>query len=150
MYNSRMAIVEKSIEVPYSATKMYALVDSIEDYPEFVPACSKSEIISRTEHEVRATLHFSGGGFQKSFSTCNRLQPSKMIEIRLLNGPFKQLEGFWRFEALPDDGCKVTLDLEFEFSSKLLALAFGPIFHQVVNTLVDAFDKRARDVYGDR
>ena len=126
---------------------MYQLVDDIEKYQEFVPACSKSEVISRDEDEVRATLYFSGGGFQKSFSTCNRLQPSKMIEIRLLNGPFKQLEGFWRFESLPEDGCRVTLDLDFEFSSKLLSLAFGPIFNQVVNSLVDAFEKRARAVY---
>ena len=82
-----MPIVKKSVEVPFSTDLMYQLVDDIEKYQEFVPACSKSEVISRDEDEVRATLYFSGGGFQKSFSTCNRLQPSKMIEIRLLNDP---------------------------------------------------------------
>jgi ribosome-associated toxin RatA of RatAB toxin-antitoxin module len=88
----------------------------------------------------------AGGGFQKSFTTCNRLQKDKMIEIRLLDGPFRQLEGFWRFDA-EGEHCQITLDLEFEFSSKLLALAFGPVFNQVANSLMDAFCKRAQHVY---
>ena len=73
-----------------------------------------------------------------------------MIEIRLLDGPFQQLEGFWKFDEKENDGCQVTLDLEFEFSNKLLALAFGPVFHQVATTLVEAFSKRADKVYGSK
>jgi ribosome-associated toxin RatA of RatAB toxin-antitoxin module len=143
-----MPIVQRSAQVPYSATEMFQLVDAIEDYPKFLPWCKASSIISRTEDEVRATLILSGGGFQKSFSTCNRLQHDKMIEIKLLDGPFKHLEGYWRFQPTETTGCEISLDLEFEFSGKLLSLAFAPVFNQVANSLVDAFIKRAQVVYG--
>jgi ribosome-associated toxin RatA of RatAB toxin-antitoxin module len=76
------------------------------------------------------------------------LQPGKIIEVQLIDGPFKHLHGFWRFEPLGDNGCKVTLDMEYEFSSKLLGLAIGPVFTQIANTLVDAFCKRAESLYG--
>lgn len=142
-----MPIINHSLAVPHSVSEMYQLVNCVEDYAKFLPWCKESSVLTRTEDEVRATLVLTGGGFQKSFTTCNRLQKDKMIEIRLLNGPFHQLEGFWRFDSL-DKGCRVTLDLEFEFSSKLIALAFGPVFNQVANTLVEAFRKRADEVYG--
>lgn len=143
-----MPIIHRNVLVPYNVAKMYQLVNDIEAYPEFLPWCKGSQIISRNEDEIRATLLLAGGGLQKSFTTCNRLQPNKMIEIRLLDGPFRQLEGFWRFEAAAGDGCHISLDLEFEFSNKLIALAFGPIFNQMANTLVDAFYQRAIQVYG--
>jgi ribosome-associated toxin RatA of RatAB toxin-antitoxin module len=126
---------------------MYQLVNDIATYPAFLPWCKASEIVSQNEDEIHAKLTLAGGGFQKSFTTCNYLQLNKMIEIRLLDGPFRQLEGFWRFESM-DSGCRVVLDLEFEFSSKLIGMAFGPIFNQVATTLVDAFCKRAKEVYG--
>lgn len=143
-----MAVIQRSSQVPYSAAQMYQLVDAIENYPEFLPWCKDSKIISRNEDEVLATLTLAGGGFQKSFSTCNRLQHDKMIEIRLLEGPFKHLEGFWRFQPEASNGCTITLDLEFEFAGKLISMAFAPIFNQVANTLVDAFTKRAIALYG--
>lgn len=143
-----MPVINHSLVVPHTVSQMYELVDAIERYPLFLPWCKSSQVLSRTVDEVRATLTLAGGGFQKSFTTCNRLQPNKMIEIRLLDGPFRQLEGFWRFEAVEPHGSRVSLDLEFEFSNKLLALAFGPVFSQVANTLVDAFVKRAKQVYG--
>lgn len=143
-----MPIINHSLAVPHSVSEMYQLVNQVEDYAKFLPWCKESKVLTRTEDEVRATLVLSGGGFQKSFTTCNRLQKDKIIEIRLLDGPFNQLEGFWRFEHLEGGTCRISLDLEFEFSSKLLALAFGPVFSQVANTLVDAFRKRAAEVYG--
>lgn len=148
-----MTIINRSAIVPHTVEEMYQLVNAIEDYPKFIPWCHQTEIHSRDEDEVRATLHFEGGGFRKSFTTCNRLQQNKMIEIRLLNGPFKHLEGFWRFEPQSEgeeDGCLVKLDLEFELANKLLVLAFGPFFNQVTNSLVDAFCKRADEVYGKK
>ena len=84
----------------------------------------------------------------KSFTTLNRLQKNKTIEMRLIDGPFKHLHGFWRFDELKPGACKVSLDLDFEFSNKLLSLAIGPIFNQVANTLVDSFVERAKHVYG--
>ncbi len=142
-----MPIIHHELVVPYTAAQMFVLVNNVKEYSQFLPYCKSSQILSQTEDELRATLVLAGGGFQKSFSTCNRLQQDKMIEIKLLDGPFRQLEGFWRFETLAQ-GCKISLDLEFEFSSKLLALAFGPVFNQVANTLVGAFCKRAEVVYG--
>jgi len=142
-----MPVIHQELIVPYTVSQMFALVNDIRTYPEFVPYCKSTEILSENEDEVKATLMLAGGGFQKSFSTCNRLQKDKMIEISLLNGPFKNLEGFWRFENF-ENGCKVSLDLEFEFSNKLLGMAFGPVFNQVANALVDAFSKRAEAVYG--
>lgn len=143
-----MPDIKKSAIVPHSAAEMFQLVNNVEDYPKFIPWCKATEVHSRTEDEVDATLTFARGSMEKSFSTQNRLQHNKMIEIRLLNGPFKHLEGFWRFEPLSEDSCQVKLDLDFEFSNKLWSLAFGPVFIQVANTLVDAFRKRADEVYG--
>jgi ribosome-associated toxin RatA of RatAB toxin-antitoxin module len=142
-----MPIINRSAIVPYSAEQMFQLVDDVERYPEFLPWCEKSEVHSRNDDEVHATLHLSWKGMTKSFSTCNRVQKGKMIEIRLAEGPFKQLEGFWRFTQLGDEGSKVSLDLEFEFSNMLIAIAFGKIFEQVSDKLVGAFCERAQQIY---
>lgn len=143
-----MTVITKSALVPYSASQMYELVNQIEHYPEFLPWCKEAVVHLRDQDEVKATLLLAWSGIQKSFTTCNRLQTNKMIEVRLVEGPFETLEGFWRFESLAEQGCKVLLDLEFEFAGKLINFAFGPIFHQVVNNLVDAFCKRAAELYG--
>ncbi|MEW6354554.1 MAG: type II toxin-antitoxin system RatA family toxin [Pseudomonadota bacterium] len=145
-----MTTISKSALVPYAAGDMYALVDDIESYPRFLPWCTAARVLSRDEDEVRAVLELTRGGLHKAFTTCNRLQKNKMIELRLVEGPFRHLEGFWRFTPLSDASCKVSLDLDFEFSNKLAGLVFGPVFNQVANTLVDAFCKRAADVYGKR
>ncbi len=143
-----MAIINRSALVRYSASQMFVLVDDIEAYPEFLPWCKSTAVLSRNEDEVRATLELARGGIHKTFSTCNRLQHGKMIEMRLIEGPFKHLEGFWRFEGLGDAACKVSLDLEFEFSSRILDVTLGPIFSQIANSLVDSFCERAAVNYG--
>jgi ribosome-associated toxin RatA of RatAB toxin-antitoxin module len=127
---------------------MYHLVNAIQDYPEFLPHCADSKIISANDDEIKASLTLEWSGIQKTFTTCNRLQKNKMIEVRLEEGPFKHLEGFWRFEALNDNACKVIFDLEFEIAGRMLSIVFGPIFQQVMTKLVDAFIARANDVYG--
>lgn len=143
-----MTTINKSALVAYSAAQMYALVNDIGSYSEFLPWCSGSTILSQNEDEIRATVEISHGSINKAFTTRNRLQRDKMIEMRLEEGPFKRLEGFWRFDVLGEQACKVSLDLEFEFKNKLVGLAMGPVFSQIANTLVDAFSKRAVDVYG--
>jgi len=134
--------------VPFSPTQMYALVDAVDEYSEFLPWCHSSEIHSRTEDEVHASLALALGGLHKSFTTCNRLQPGKMIEIRLVDGPFKHLEGFWRFDEVEGGGSRVSLDMEFEFAGMLIDMAIGPVFHQMANSLIDAFIERAEHKYG--
>lgn len=127
---------------------MYVLVADVEAYPRFLPWCRSTQVRQVHSDEVHATIEMAKGAINKSFSTCNRMQPNKMIEMRLVDGPFRRLEGFWRFESLGEDACKISLDLEFEFSNSLLKIAIGPIFNQIANSLVDAFCKRAVDLYG--
>lgn len=144
-----MTVIKRHALVPYSSEQMYELVDDIESYHQFLPWCSSSEELSRNDDEVKACIELSKGKVKKSFTTLNRVQKNKMIEMRLVNGPFKHLEGFWRFDAL-DGGkaCKVSLDMEFEFSNKILSLTVGPVFNTISNSLVDAFVQRAEEVYG--
>ncbi|NIR29316.1 MAG: type II toxin-antitoxin system RatA family toxin [Gammaproteobacteria bacterium] len=145
-----MTTIRRSAVVPYSPPEMFALVDDIESYPEFLPWCRSARVHSRDADEVRATIELARGAVHKSFTTCNRLQRNKMIEVRLVEGPFRHLEGFWRFDAMQDDACQVLLDMDFEFANRLIGLAVGPVFHQVAGSLVDAFKGRAVDVYGHR
>ena len=145
-----MTTISKSALVPYTPAEMYELVRDIPAYPEFLPWCSGARILSSDQDEVRASLVLSKGGVHKSFTTLNRHQHNKMIELRLLEGPFRKLEGYWRFDPLGDHGCKVSLDMEFEFSSRMLDLVVGPVFHQAANTLVESFQRRAVSVYGKR
>lgn len=144
-----MTTIKKNAIVPYTVSQMYALVDDIEAYPQFLPWCKASTVHYRNADEVSATLTLAKGGLEKSFTTVNRTQPNKMIEVRLLSGPFSHLEGFWLFEPLDENKCKVILDLEFEFANHLLSLVFGPVFQQIANTLVEAFCLRAKECYGD-
>lgn len=147
--NLIMPIIQHSLEVPYNVSEMYNLVNHIEKYSVFLPWCTESKVISQDEDSIQARLTLTGGGLSKSFTTLNRLQKDKLIEISLINGPFKHLEGYWSFETTPR-GSRINLNLEFEFSTRLLALAFSPIFEKVANTLVQAFSDRAQQVYGDR
>ena len=141
-----MATVRRNSVVPHSAAEMFALVDDIDSYPEFLPWCRSTRVLSRNPDEVRASIEIARGGIHKSFTTRNLLQKNKMIEIRLLDGPFKRMDGYWLFETLPN-GSRVSLDLDFEFSSRLLQMAVGPVFSQIADNMVDSFTRRAAQVY---
>lgn len=141
-----MTIVRKSRVVEYSCEQMFSLVNNVEQYSEFLPHCSESLVHHRDEDEVQATLVIAAMGMSKSFTTRNRLQLNKMIEMRLVDGPFHHLEGFWRFDAV-EEGCKVSFDLEFEFAGSMLSMLLGPVFDQVMNKMVDAFCERAEKIY---
>ena len=130
-----MAIIQRTAVVQYPSSNMYDLVNDIESYPTFLPWCEDSNVISRTDDELRASLTLSRSGLTKSFTTCNRLQKDKMIEMRLVDGPFHHLEGFWRFESVDGGGSRVSLDMEFEFAGKLISMMFGPIFEQIAGKL---------------
>jgi len=146
-----MPLISRQSLVMYSPAEMYDLVNDINAYPDFLPWCKSSEILSKNDDVIEASVEIAKGSLNKSFATRNLLQKNKMIEMKLLEGPFKHLEGYWRFMPLKDpSACKVTLDLEFEFNSKLVALAVGPVFSKIANTLVDSFSKRAIEVYGER
>ncbi len=143
-----MTHISRSALVPYPVEAMFDLVDDVEAYPEFLPWCRGAEVLSRDEDEVRARLDIAKGRFQRSFATVNRRLRPKLIEMRLLEGPFRHLQGVWRFEPLDEGASKISLDLDFEFDNPVLALTLGPVFKQITNSMVDAFVKRARALYG--
>jgi len=144
-----MPVIHHQETVPYTTVQMYELVNDVRSYPEFLPWCSTSEVLHEDEDELQAELTISAAGMKKSFTTRNLLRPNKMIEIRLVNGPFKHLEGFWRFSNADDEGSStVILDLEYEFSGSFLDMVIEPIFNQVANSLVHAFCQRAGELYG--
>jgi len=126
---------------------MYALVDDIDAYAEFLPWCSKSTVLKRESDSVDASLEIQYSKLHKTFTTRNLNTPNQVIEMTLLDGPFKHLHGKWLFTQLGNEGTKVELVLEFEFSNKLLDMTVGPVFSQIANSLVDAFTQRAREVY---
>ncbi|CEG58131.1 Polyketide cyclase/dehydrase family protein [Legionella fallonii LLAP-10] len=126
---------------------MYGLVNEVELYAEFLPYCFESKVHHRNVDEVQATLVIGAAGMSKSFTTRNLLQENKMIEIRLVDGPFSHLEGFWRFDEVAG-GCQISFDLEFEFAGKIFSMLLGPVFDQVTDKMVDAFCDRALAVYG--
>lgn len=143
-----MATIKKSALVSHSVSDMFNIVDDIESYPDFLPWCGGTEVHKRAEDEVEASIKIAHNRVRKTFTTRNRVQKNKMIEVQLIDGPFKHLHGFWQFMDLGGKACKVTLDLEYEFSSRLIDMSLGPVFSKIANSMVDAFCKRADDLHG--
>ena len=129
---------------------MFTLVDDVNSYADFLPWCNHSEILSRNDQTVDATLELHKGAISKTFTTRNTLKPNEAIELELLGGPFRHLAGGWKFQSLGDDGSKVELELEFEFESRMADMMFGTFFEETCNSLVDAFISRAATIYGER
>lgn len=142
-----MPTVKKSALVPHSASQMFELVEDVDSYPKFLPWCHRARVLSRRDNEVCGEIEVARLGIRQTFSTCNRFVRNEYMDIALLDGPFRRLNGRWNFLALRPDACKVELELDFEFSGKMIDRAFGAVFHQIANTLVDAFSKRAEEVY---
>lgn len=141
-------MVEKSVLVEYPAERMYGLVEDVESYPEFLPWCGGTRIISRDGDTLRAEVQIDFRGIRQRFSTENRAQPPQLIEMKLVEGPFRHLDGRWHFKALGDEACKIEFQLHYEFSSRLLGKLVGPVFNYIANTFVDAFVHRAEILYG--
>lgn len=144
-----MHSVHRSALVPYSAEQMFRLVDDVEAYPRFLPWCHDARIEREYGDIIEASLELKKGALRKRFTTRNTRRAHEAIELELLGGPFRALDGGWRFLGLGDAGCKVSLDLEFAFESRALEVVLGSFFEQTCNSLVDAFTRRARTVYRD-
>ena len=143
-----MAVVHKSVLLGYSAEQMFALVDRVEDYPKFLPWCGGVEVREREGDRLVATLQINYHGVRQSFTTENVNSVPVSMKMRLVDGPFKSLDGTWTFKALRADACKIEFDLRYEFSSRLLEQIIGPVFSVIANSFVDSFCKRADVVYG--
>lgn len=134
----------------YSAAQMYDLVNNVAAYPEFLPGCVGSKVIDYKNNVMTARVEVSKAGVRKTFTTTNTLVTNRRIEMLLLDGPFKKLQGGWQFVALDEQACKISLALDFEFSNKLAEMAFGKVFKDLVNNMVKAFTERAKIVYGQQ
>ena len=143
-----MAVVEKSVLIARSAQQMFDLVDDVEAYPLFLPWCSQTRVEFRDACKTVATLHISYLSVNSHFTTENDKDVPYRMHLKLVDGPFRRLEGLWLFKPLADEACKIEFRLCYEFSSKLFEKIIGPVFGQIANTFVDAFVRRADGVYG--
>lgn len=149
-----MKQVKKTVLLWHSPQQMYALVTAVEDYPRFLPWCAKAEVLERQESGMVARLTLAYGGMRHAFTTRNEHVPGQQVKISLVDGPFSMLDGTWDFVALPKpDGedtsaCKIEFDLRYAFAGRTIEALVSPMFDRIANTLVDAFVKRADQVYG--
>ncbi len=137
----------RSALLPYPAEFMYRLVNDAAAYPEFLPWCGGVEIHHEDDESMDASIRMKAPGINSRFRTRNRMVPGKSIDIDLVDGPFEQLRGHWRFTALAGDGCKIELKLKFEVKRSLGAALLAPAFNRIANTMVESFCKRARETH---
>ena len=146
-----MKTIQKSVLLWHSAHEMFALVTDVQHYPEFLPWCDHSEVVKREADGMVAKVGMSIGGLRQSFTTSNTHVEDRQVLLQLVDGPFSALEGCWDFTPLGDGtqrACKVEFRLTYGFSSATLAKLVGPVFDKIAGSLVDAFVKRADEVYG--
>ncbi len=140
-----MREVKRSALIAETPARMYALINDVERYPEFVPGCVGAKIVARAEHEVLATLNIKRGPLKTEFTTRNLLEPDRRVLMQLVNGPFRVLEGLWTLTPLGELGCRVELEMRFEFNNRVTGALFEPFFEDTAASLVDAFVQRARE-----
>lgn len=143
-----MTSITRSALVMHSAEQMFNLVNDVESYPQFLPGCTATELISKTDNDLVASLTISKVGVNQTFTTRNKLQFPDRMELSLVDGPFIKFLGVWQFQRLSDEACKVTYDMDFEVSNKLAGVAIGSAFKQMASKMVDSFVQRAKQVYG--
>ena len=143
-----MPHIARTSLVMYSAKQMYDLVSDVESYPEFLPGCVDCTILRQNTEWVEAKLVLAKGGLRHSFATRNQMTEGQSIEMNLLEGSFKHLKGVWQFHPLGNNGCKVSLNLDFEMKNKIAQMTLGAVFGQLVDKMVEAFAQRAKQVYG--
>jgi len=142
-----MKRIARSAIVEHSAEEMFALVDDIESYPRFLPWCTAAVVEERTPNGVRATLTVGMKGVRQSFTTQNEVRPGEAIEMRLVRGPFRRFSAAWRFKPLSAEACTVQFSLEYEIAGPFARL-LEPLFDRIADTMVDAFTRRAAELYG--
>lgn len=140
--------VSRSALLPYSAANMYDVIADVRSYPSFLNWCTGMEILQETQDEVIAKLLISVSKLNFSFTTRNIMTRQQSIAISLIEGPFLSLEGQWTIQSLGENACKVSLEMDFLFDSALTQSLFGRIFQSVISAQLDAFQKRADQLYG--
>jgi ribosome-associated toxin RatA of RatAB toxin-antitoxin module len=145
-----MKTVHKSVLIWYSPEEMFALVTDVAKYPEFLPWCDHASVLALEPDGMKAEIGISFAGIHQTFTTRNTHVAGREVRMKLVDGPFSNLDGVWKFHALGHGGqraCKVTLEMRYAFKSAALAAVVGPVFDKIAGNLVDAFVKRAEQVY---
>jgi len=153
-----MKRVHKSVLLWYSPREMYDLVTAFDQYPRFLPWCERAEVLESDGDIVTARLHLAYAGVHHAFTTRNRHDPARSVQLQLIDGPFSVLDGRWQFEPIGSAGggsgheqaCRIEFELDYAFASKPLETVLSPVFDKVADTLVDRFVQRAEQVYGER
>ncbi len=144
-----MSQLHKSLFVPFSTEQMFRVVNNIASYPDFLPWCGGARVLSHTGNELHAEITIAKGPVNLAFSTKNLITPNESIDMKLMSGPFKHLSGRWLFEPRGERSCQITLSMNFEFNNRLMTMTIGPVFEQIVGSLVNAFKQRANQLYSN-
>ena len=142
-----MRRIERSVLVPYSAERMFQLVEEVDDYPKFLPWCPASRARRLPDGSVEATVEIAFHGVRTRFTTRNVPDPPREIRMSLVDGPFRRLSGHWHFLELPQQSCKVSLHLQYQFAVGPLGRLIAPVFESIAGSLIDAFARRAEQLY---
>lgn len=145
-----MKTVKKSVLIWYTAQEMFALVTDVDQYPKFLPWCDRARVVERDEHGMLAEIGISFAGIRQSFTTRNAHVPGRKVDVKLVSGPFSNLDGHWTFTPVGEEGeraCRIDLELQYGFKNMALSALVGPVFDKIAGTLVDSFVKRAEQVY---
>ena len=145
-----MPTASTSVRVDFTPTQMYDLVNDVRSYPNYIPLCSQTRLISETPERLRATITLAKGKLKLTFTTENEMDAGRSIRMRLIDGPFKRINGIWRFEPSGEKGCQPSFRLDYEFANALVGLAFSAFVKEVSETMVDAFCRQAAIKYGQR
>ena len=145
-----MHTVTRSLILPYSTAEMYFLVDDVDRYHEFLPWCENSIVLKRERTAVTARIVVSFKGLSTAFTTRNCLISDQEITMELVEGPFDDLTGGWRFSSLDEKACRVSLEVRFSLAGRLANQTIAPVFKHICTTLVESFAERARELYGER
>lgn len=146
-----MKHVKKSVLLWYSPHQMFSLVADVQRYPEFLPWCSGTEVLERRDDGLTARVGLAFSGLKHAFTTRNTHVADQSVTMKLVDGPFSQLDGLWQFKPLASpDACRVEFELSYAFSNRALELVISPVFGRIADTFVDSFVKRAESVYGAR
>ena len=146
-----MKTVQKSVLIWYTAQEMFELVTGVERYPEFLPWCDQTRVLEREENGMTAEIGIAFAGIHQKFVTRNTHVPGREVHVKLVSGPFSNLDGHWTFTPVGENGeraCRIDLELQYGFQNLPLATLVGPVFDKIASTMVDAFVKRAEQVYG--
>lgn len=142
-----MHTVERSVIVPYTPAQMFDLVSNVAKYPEFMPWCGGAEVLEENDSGMTASIMIRIARISQSFTTKNTHDYPNHIHLELVDGPFSNLTGDWKFAPLGEDGCKIDFVMRYEFSSRALEVVVGPIFNRIATSFIDSFTQRANELY---